>query len=185
MDCLDHQQDRSPHSKQGRRYHHPHDYKDVPDHHHTHGKPLYDHITGRHQRSRQWEHISGRPSLESLISEAHLQTNSSHHQRLRSTPSARASQTSRHRAVPTLKKRSKGEHAVGKGVSTGAEVAFRIRNDRGSWIGEKGIKVVSAAIASATIDFMLDTDPKKHPLAHIAVSMVQGAVTDGIMNGEK
>ncbi|KAH7169685.1 uncharacterized protein B0J16DRAFT_277106 [Fusarium flagelliforme] len=165
MDYLDHQQDRSRHSKQGRRYHHPHGDKDEPDHHHTHGKPVYDHITGRHQRSREWEHISGRPSLGSLIT--------------------RASQTSRHRAVPTVKKRSKREHAVGKGVSTGAEVAFRIRNDRGSWIGEKGIKVASAAIASATIDFMLDTDPKKHPLAHIAVSMVQGAVTDGIMNGEK
>ncbi|KAH6965042.1 hypothetical protein EDB82DRAFT_467026 [Fusarium venenatum] len=167
MDCLDHQQGRSRRFKQGRRYHHPPDDKDESDHH-TYGKPLYDSVRGRHQRPRGCEHVNGRPSLETLISEAHSQTKS---------------QTSGHRAVSTAKKRSKSEHAVGKGIRTGAEVAFRIRNDRGSWVGEKGIKVASAAIASATIDFMLGADPKKHSLAHIAVSMVEGVVTDGITNG--
>ncbi|CEI68177.1 hypothetical protein FVEN_g12224 [Fusarium venenatum] len=182
MDCLDHQQGRSRRFKQGRRYHHPPDDKDESDHH-TYGKPLYDSVRGRHQRPRGCEHVNGRPSLETLISEAHSQTKSSHYQRLHNSASARSSQTSGHRAVSTAKKRSKSEHAVGKGIRTGAEVAFRIRNDRGSWVGEKGIKVASAAIASATIDFMLGADPKKHSLAHIAVSMVEGVVTDGITNG--
>jgi hypothetical protein len=73
---------------------------------------------------------------------------------------------------------------MGNAISTAAEVAFRIRNDSGSWVGEKGIKVASAAIASASIDLLLDTDPKKHPLAHMAVSMVQGAVKDGITDSK-
>jgi hypothetical protein len=73
---------------------------------------------------------------------------------------------------------------MGNAISTAAEVAFRIRNDSGSWVGEKGMKIASAAIASAAIDFLLDTDPKRHPLAHIAVSMVQGVVKDGITDSK-
>jgi hypothetical protein len=61
---------------------------------------------------------------------------------------------------------------MGKGISTGAEVAFR------------RIKVTSAATASETIEFLLGTDPKKHPLARIAVSIIKGLVTNGITNGE-
>jgi hypothetical protein len=82
-----------------------------------------------------------------------------------------------------LKEHSKRQHALQKGVRTGAEVAYQIRNDRGSWAGEKGIKVASAAIASATIDIWLGTGSKKHPLAHAAVSAVEGIIIDGIMNG--
>jgi hypothetical protein len=65
----------------------------------------------------------------------------------------------------------------------GAEVAYRIRNDRGSWVGEKGVKVASAAIASATIDLMLGTDSKKHPLAHSATSKVEGFIIERIISG--
>ena len=65
-------------------------------------------------------------------------------------------------------------------ISTAAEVAFQILHDSGSWVGEKGMKIASAAMASAAIDLLLDTDPKRYPLAHIAASMLQGVVKDGI-----
>jgi hypothetical protein len=120
----------------------PPDNIDKSDHHTTHGKPLC-----RHQRPRGCQHIGGRLSSESLINETHLQTISSHHQRSRSTPSARADQTSCPKVVPTLRARSRCEQAMGKGISTGAEAAFRIRNARGSRVGEKGFKVATAVTA--------------------------------------
>ncbi|KAH7190689.1 hypothetical protein BKA60DRAFT_472156 [Fusarium oxysporum] len=160
MNCLDHQEDRNRYSEHRRRYHHTLDNQNESRHHHVHVRPPYDPDMGSNQQSGGWEDISHRLSSESSINEA---------------------QTSYHTAK---KKRSKSEHAVGKGIGTGAELAFQIRNDRGSWVGKKGAKVVSAAITSAAIDFLLGTDPKKHPLAHIAVSMVQGVVTNSIANGE-
>ncbi|KAH7232438.1 hypothetical protein B0J15DRAFT_505240 [Fusarium solani] len=186
MDYHDYQRDRGRHPKQGWRYH-PFPDDDESNHHRTHGGPPGDNATGEYRQPRGWGRIGDRLSGESLISGVHLQTKSSHHRRGHSTSLARASRTSRtscHRIDPAPKKRSKSEHAMGNAISTAAEVAFRIRNDSGSWVGEKGIKVASAAIASATIDLLLDTDPKKHPLAHMAVSMVQGAVKDGITDSK-
>jgi hypothetical protein len=83
-------------------------------------------------------------------------------------------------AMRTPKNLSKSEHALQQGVRAGAEVAFRIRNDKGSWVGEKGIKVASAAITSATLDLLLGTDQRKHPLAHLVVSKVEGVIIDRI-----
>jgi hypothetical protein len=80
----------------------------------------------------------------------------------------------------TPKNRSKSEHALQQGVCAGAEVAFRIRNDRGSWVGEKGIKVASAAMTSATLDLLFATDQKKHPLTHLVVSKVERIIIDRI-----
>jgi hypothetical protein len=65
----------------------------------------------------------------------------------------------------------------------GAEVAFRIRNDRDSWLGEKTVKVASAALVSATIDLLLGTDSKSHPMTHAAVSLVEATIVDKIING--
>ncbi|RKK80372.1 hypothetical protein BFJ71_g15934 [Fusarium oxysporum] len=181
MNCLNHQEDRNRYSEHRRRYHHTLDNQNESRHHHVHVRPPYDPDMGSNQQSGGWEDISHRLSSESSINEAYLQPKSSHHQRSHMALPAKESQTSYHTAK---KKRSKSEHAVGKGIGTGAELAFQIRNDRGSWVGKKGAKVVSAAITSAAIDFLLGTDPKKHPLAHIAVSMVQGVVTNSIANGE-
>lgn len=187
MEYHNYQCDRGRHPKQGWRSHPSPDDEDESNHHRTHGGPPGDNATGKHRRPRGWECFGNRRSGERLISEAHLQTKLSHHRRSHSTSPAgasRASRTSCHRVDRAPKKRSKSEHAIGNAIGTAAEVAFRIRNGSGSWVGEKGIKVASAAMASATIDLLLDTDPKKHPLAHMAVSMVQGAVKDGITDSK-
>jgi hypothetical protein len=62
-------------------------------------------------------------------------------------------------------------------------VAYRIRNNRGSWVGEKRVKVASPAIASVTIDLMLGTDSKKHPIAHSATLKVEGFIIERIISG--
>jgi hypothetical protein len=87
-------------------------------------------------------------------------------------------------ATRTPKNRSKSEHALQQGIRAGAEVAFLIRNDRGSWVGEKGIKVASAAMTSATLDLLLATDQKKHPLTHLVVSKVERAIIDRITHSK-
>lgn len=81
MDSLRHG---SRHIERGRRCRPPlpsPDNRDKSEHHHSHGKPLYNPVRGRHQPPRGYQHISGCLSSEGLISEAHLQTISSHHQR--------------------------------------------------------------------------------------------------------
>lgn len=154
-------------------------------HHRTHRNPSDGLVAGKRQRSRGWGHIDDGLKWENLISEAHSQAKSSHHRRSHSISPARASRTSYHRGDPAPRKPSKSEHAMGKAIRTGSEAAFQIRNDRGSWFGEKGIKVASVAIVSATIDFLLGVDRKKHPLAHVAVSIVEGVIVDRITNGKR
>jgi hypothetical protein len=82
--------------------------------------------------------------------------------------------------VPISRKRSKNERAAEKAISAAATAAFRVHNDPGHWVGKKGIRVAGAAVAAATVDALLDTDPHEHPLQHIAVAMVQGFVMDKV-----
>ncbi|KAH7348281.1 hypothetical protein BKA65DRAFT_500299 [Rhexocercosporidium sp. MPI-PUGE-AT-0058] len=86
----------------------------------------------------------------------------------------------KHLEVPTTRKRGKNDRAAEKAIGAAATAAFRVRNDPGHWIGEKGLKVAGVAAAAATIDTLLDTNPHKHSLQHIAVGMIQGLVLDQI-----
>lgn len=65
-----------------------------------------------------------------------------------------------------------------KAVGTAAQVAFRLRNSEGSWMGSRGLKVVGATVATTAIDAVFDRHPKEHAIRHIAISMVEGAVMD-------
>jgi hypothetical protein len=185
MSCLDHQSDESRHFKQGRRHHHHHSDKDdsYRRHHHIHNSRLDENGMNYYERPEGWRHLSDRLGVETLLSEAYFQTNSFWGLRLQNTLSAKMIEMSGDRDVQSPKRRSNSQHALQKGVRIGAEVAYRIRNDRGPWAGEKAIKVISAAVASATIDLLLDTDSKNHPLTHAAVVTVEGVIIDRIING--
>ncbi|KAH7267881.1 uncharacterized protein BKA55DRAFT_635146 [Fusarium redolens] len=168
MSCLNHQPDESRHFKQGRRHHHHHNDKDDSyrrhhHHRHIHNSRLDDNGMNYYERPEGWRHLSDRLGVETLIT--------------------KMIEMSGDRGVQSPKRRSNSQHALQKGVRIGAEVAYRIRNDRGPWAGEKAIKVISAAVASATIDLLLDTDSKNHPLTHAAVVTVEGVIIDRIING--
>ncbi|KAI2613447.1 hypothetical protein GGR54DRAFT_328932 [Hypoxylon sp. NC1633] len=46
-------------------------------------------------------------------------------------------------------------------LEAGGLTAFRLRGDPGSWTGEKGAKVATAALGAAAIDAFIDKDPRQ------------------------
>lgn len=157
----------------------------------SHGLPLMivdppDH--DRYQKSRNSGVISDKSSPKSKPSDARRHTHESHRQRSHSiTPGTSGHHTANRKRKHPPRKRGKSEHAVEKhavekAISTAVGAAYRIRNDHGLWLGEKGFKVATVATASATMDILLDHDPKKHPLMHLAVSAIQKAVLNKILN---
>ncbi|KAH6645612.1 hypothetical protein BKA67DRAFT_585802 [Truncatella angustata] len=123
--------------------------------------------------SRPTEHGGRNPSLHKSSHHRHMRSNSTDRRNCHHSDSAQES--SRHG--------SKTEHAAEKAIETAASSAFRMRHDPGRWVGEKGLKVVTAAVAAAAIDAMLDANAKDHPLQHIVASMIQGVVKDVITSG--
>ncbi|KAH7109334.1 hypothetical protein EDB81DRAFT_769175 [Dactylonectria macrodidyma] len=87
-----------------------------------------------------------------------------------------------HRKHPPPKKRSQSESAMEKAIGTAAAAVFRIRNDPGSWVGEKGLKVAAATMAVASMGILMDVDKKKHPLAHVSVKMVEKVNKPGLVS---
>ncbi|KAH7215485.1 hypothetical protein DER44DRAFT_652604 [Fusarium oxysporum] len=170
MSSIDHMLDKGQHSKQGRRRHHNHDSIDDPNHHchhhhhHVHRRPIDDNAMRLYEEPEWWSHLINPSALGTLIT--------------------KAIEVSGHREKRGSEIRNESHHALLMGVRTGAEVASRIKNDRGPWAGEKSIKVVSAAIASATIDLLLGTDSKSHPLRYAVASMVEKIIIDRIINGK-
>ncbi|KAI1660544.1 hypothetical protein F4813DRAFT_386740 [Daldinia decipiens] len=46
-------------------------------------------------------------------------------------------------------------------LEAGGLTAFRLRKDPGSWTGEKGAKIATAALGAAAIDAFIDKDPRR------------------------
>ncbi|KAH7393764.1 hypothetical protein BKA64DRAFT_677003 [Cadophora sp. MPI-SDFR-AT-0126] len=99
---------------------------------------------------------------------------------LRNSHSISPERATKHLEGPTSRRRGKNDRAAETAISAAAKAAFRVRNDPGHWIGEKGLKVAGVAASAATISAVLDTNPHKHSLQHIAVEMIQGVVMDQI-----
>lgn len=177
MSNLSHELHRGRDQERDRRYFNNHVNDEGHYHHHPYGCPLValdppDGTTAfKHRRSNERARSQ---SIRRLESESH---DSRHSHSL--SPTRAAS----HLGVPIPGKRSKSERSAEKAISAAAAAAFRVRNDPGHWVGGKGFTVASAAVAAATVDALLDTDPHKHPLQHIAVAMVQGVVMDRITDG--
>jgi hypothetical protein len=98
-------------------------------------------------------------------------------------PSAELIEPSGHKGTGSSKTHNRNQHALQKGVRIGAEVALRIKNNEDSGLREKTVKVMSAAIASATFDLLMGTEAKSHPITSAAVSLVEGIIIDRIEHG--
>lgn len=174
MSTLGHEPHRGRDPERDRQHFNDHVNDEAHYHHHPYGRPLValdppDGTTAfRHRRSNE------RARSQSI---RRLESESPHPRYSNSVSPTRATS---HLGIPIPGKRSKSERSAEKAISAAAASAFRVRNDRGHWVGEKGFRVASAAVAAATVDVLLDTDPHKHPLQHIAVAMVQGVVMDRI-----
>ncbi|KAL2221277.1 hypothetical protein M432DRAFT_265790 [Thermoascus aurantiacus ATCC 26904] len=73
--------------------------------------------------------------------------------------------------------------AVKAALAAGAAEAWRVRKEPGGWTGEKGKRILTAAITAGSADGLLDRNPDKHGKRHIIESVLAGLATDRVVNG--
>ncbi|RAL63784.1 hypothetical protein DID88_003429 [Monilinia fructigena] len=83
-----------------------------------------------------------------------------------------------------------GLGAAAKGAAkaallAGAAEAFRVRNEPGAWGGEKGKRILTAAIGAGSIDAAIDRDADKKSKRHILEAVVGGLVGNRAINGSR
>ncbi|KAI1865343.1 uncharacterized protein JN550_008391 [Neoarthrinium moseri] len=69
-------------------------------------------------------------------------------------------------------------------LEAGGVTAFRLRKEPGSWTGQKGAKVATAALGAAAIDAFIDKDPRRTKAGGVkgmAESVVGGLVASKLM----
>lgn len=79
----------------------------------------------------------------------------------------------------------KWRQAAEAAIAAGAVEAFRVRKQPGSWTGEKGVRVATAALSAAAIDGFLDKNPNRKSKRHIAEAAIGGLMIDRIANGPR
>jgi hypothetical protein len=79
--------------------------------------------------------------------------------------------------------RKKWQQAAKAAVITGVIEAVHSRNAPGPWTGQKGQRVVTAALGAAGIDGLLDRDPDRKSKRHIVESVVGGLLANRVANG--
>lgn len=79
--------------------------------------------------------------------------------------------------------RQKRDQAVKTALTAGAVEAFRQRNRPGDWMGERGIRVATAALSAAAIDAAVDKDPTRKGKRNIVKSTIGGLVVDKLASG--
>jgi hypothetical protein len=106
----------------------------------------------------------------------------SHHHRDRSSSSSRS--RSRRRGG---KPRGKEDLAqvIKAAVAAGAAEAFRSRHQPGGWAGDKGKRVLTAAITAGGVDKLIDRDPHKHGKRNVIGSALAGLATNRLVNGSR
>lgn len=76
------------------------------------------------------------------------------------------------------------QFAARAALEAGGMTAFRLRKEPGSWTGQKGAKVVTAAIGAAAIDSFIDKDPRRKKQGGVkgmAESVVGGMLASKLM----
>ncbi|RHZ60223.1 uncharacterized protein CDV56_107859 [Aspergillus thermomutatus] len=105
-----------------------------------------------------------------------------HHGGSYSYSPSRSRSRSRHRRD---KSEQRMAQAVKAALTAGAVEAFRVRKEPGEWAGEKGKRVLTAAITAAGTDGLVDRDPNKHSKRHIIESTLAGLAANHFVNGPR
>lgn len=77
------------------------------------------------------------------------------------------------------------QQALKAAVIAGATVAMRNRKEPGSWTGEKGRRVLTAAISAGGIDGLVSKDPDKKGTRHTLEAVAGGLLSNKILNGSR
>ncbi|KAG4032199.1 hypothetical protein MFRU_007g01110 [Monilinia fructicola] len=80
---------------------------------------------------------------------------------------------------------AKYQQAAKAALLAGAAEAFRVRNEPGAWGGEKGKRILTAAIGAGSIDAAIDRDADKKSKRHILEAVVGGLVGNRAINGSR
>ncbi|KAH8808383.1 hypothetical protein F5884DRAFT_857917 [Xylogone sp. PMI_703] len=79
----------------------------------------------------------------------------------------------------------KFQQAAKAALLAGATEAFRVRNEPGGWGGQKGKRILTAAIGAGGIDAAADRDPDHKSKRHILEAVVGGLAGNRLINGSR
>lgn len=79
--------------------------------------------------------------------------------------------------------REKKSQAIRSALTAGAMEAVRQRNRPGDWLGERGLRVATAAMSAAAIDTVVDRHPRKRSKTKLVTSALGGLVVDKLARG--
>lgn len=100
----------------------------------------------------------------------------------------------KYRSYSDSRSRSRGRRAKSEAriaqamkaaLAAGAAEAFRVRSTPGPWTGEKGRRVLTAAVSAGGVDGLIDRDPNKHGGRHVLESILAGLATNRLVNGAR
>ncbi|GFF50253.1 hypothetical protein IFM58399_08760 [Aspergillus lentulus] len=105
-----------------------------------------------------------------------------HNGRSHSYSPSRSRSRDRHRRGISEQRMAQAARAA---LTAAAVEAFRVRKEPGEWAGEKGKRVLTAAITAAGTDGLVDRDPNKHSKRHIVESTLAGLAANHFVNGPR
>ncbi|KAF2770989.1 hypothetical protein EJ03DRAFT_51836 [Teratosphaeria nubilosa] len=79
----------------------------------------------------------------------------------------------------------KWAQAAQAALIAGAVEAFRARKEPGTWTGDKGKRIATAAIGAGGIDGLLDRNPDKKTKRHLAEAVIGGLAANRVVNGPR
>ena len=92
-------------------------------------------------------------------------------------------------ALQSIKDKQGAQPAVQKAakaaLQAGAHEAFRVRTEPGTWQGEKGKRIATAAIGAGGIDAAADRTPGEHGKRRLLESVVGGLAGNRLIHGAK
>ncbi|KAI6713463.1 hypothetical protein PZA11_001336 [Diplocarpon coronariae] len=80
---------------------------------------------------------------------------------------------------------AKFQQAAKAALLAGATEAFRVRNEPGGWGGDKGKRILTAAIGAGGIDAAADRNPDSKSKRHILEAVVGGLASNRLINGSR
>jgi hypothetical protein len=80
---------------------------------------------------------------------------------------------------------AKYQQAAKAALLAGATEAFRVRKEPGGWGGDKGKRILTAAIGAGGIDAAADRNPDQHSKRHILEAVVGGLAGNHLINGSR
>lgn len=97
------------------------------------------------------------------------------------------SRSRRGRSTSPEHRKEQMQQALKAAVLAGAASAWRSRKEDGGWGGEKGKRVLTAALTAGGVDGFInrDKDPEKHQFRDVIGSALAGVATDRLVNGPR